>query len=273
MSNFPWIPIAAAASIAVAIALGVFNPKRILGPQRLSPGESAFTLIGTTGFALAAWAMCQLLIGMFHQSLAKEQNRPATTRFSDSETVIYGGSVDLAVFAAMLAATVSTRRDGVKRVGLTVRRIPSGIVAGVFGIALALPLIACINALMQIALEHFGKSSPPHQLLEILRTNPSAWLRAADVLAAGVAAPLFEEMLFRGLLQTLFCYVFGRTWPAVFLAAAAFALMHYWWTWPQIFFLGICLGYAYERTGNLWMSITMHALFNLTSIWLFTHWG
>jgi len=273
MSNFAWIPIAATASIAVAIALRVFNPKRILGPQRLSPGESVFNLFGTMGFALAAWAMCQLLIGVVHQSLAKQQNRPATTTLSDAETVIYGGSIELAVFAAMLAATVWTRRDGVKRVGLSPRRIPSGMIAGAFGIALAMPLIVCIDALVQMALEHFGKSPPPHQLLEILKANPSRWLRLADVLAAGVAAPLAEEMFFRGLLQTLFRYLFGRSWPAVFLAAAAFAMMHPWWTWPQIFFLGACLGYAYERTGNLWMSITMHAMFNLTSIWLFTHWG
>ncbi len=173
----------------------------------------------------------------------------------------------------MLAATASTRIDGIKRVGLSPRRIPAGIVAGVLGIALVLPLIACVDALTQLALAHFGKSPPPHQLLEILKTNPSGWLRAADVLAAGVVAPLAEEMFFRGLLQTLFRYLLGRSWPAVFLAAAAFAMMHPWWTWPQIFLLGICLGYVYERTGNLWMPITMHAMFNLTSIWLFTHWG
>jgi membrane protease YdiL (CAAX protease family) len=173
----------------------------------------------------------------------------------------------------MLAATVSIRLDGIKRVGISPRRIPAGIVAGAFGLALAAPLIACVNVLMQCALEHLGKSPPPHQLLEILKSNPPPWLAVADVLAAGVVAPLAEEMFFRGLLQTLLRYLFKRSWPAVFLAAAAFAMMHSWWTWPQIFFLGVCLGYAYERTGNLWMSITMHAMFNLTSIWLFTHWG
>jgi hypothetical protein len=273
MSNLPWIPIAATVSIAVAIALGVFNPKRILGPQRLSPGETPLDLLRAIGFAVAAWAISLLLFGAVHQFLTKQPNHPATTRLSDPETVVYSGGMELAVFAAMLAATVWTRRDGVKRVGISPRRIPSGVVAGAFGIALALPLIACVDGLTQWTLENLGKSPPPHQLLEILKSNPPPWLAAADVLAAGVVAPLAEEMFFRGLLQTLFRYLFKRSWPAVFLAAAAFAMMHPWWTWPQIFFLGICLGYAYERTGNLWMSITMHALFNLTSIWLFTHWG
>jgi membrane protease YdiL (CAAX protease family) len=31
---------------------------------------------------------------------------------------------------------------------------------------------------------------------------------------------------------------------------------------PLIFVLSLCLGYAYERTGNLWVPITIHALFN-----------
>ena len=251
----------------MAIALGVFNPKRILGPWRLSPGESPVVLVRAIGLALAAWAISLLLLGAVHQSLFKQR------KLSDPETVIYSGVMELAVFAAMLAATLSTRRDGIKRMGISPRRIPSGIVAGALGIALVLPLIVCVDGLTQWTLEHLGKSAPPHQLLEILKSNPPPWLRLADVLAAGVVAPLTEEMFFRGLLQTLLGYLLKRSWPAVFLAAAAFAMVHPWWTWPQIFFLGVCLGYAYERTGNLWMSITMHALFNLTSIWLFTHWG
>jgi membrane protease YdiL (CAAX protease family) len=43
--------------------------------------------------------------------------------------------------------------------------------------------------------------------------------------------------------------------------------------WPPIFFLAICLGYAYERTGSLWTSIVMHSLFNATSTYLFLNQG
>jgi membrane protease YdiL (CAAX protease family) len=37
------------------------------------------------------------------------------------------------------------------------------------------------------------------------------------------------------------------------------------WTWPLIFVLSCFLGYAYERTGKLWTSITIHAAFNALS--------
>ena len=35
---------------------------------------------------------------------------------------------------------------------------------------------------------------------------------------------------------------------------------------PPLFVLSMCIGYVYERTGKLWSSITLHALFNLTSV-------
>jgi len=65
----------------------------------------------------------------------------------------------------------------------------------------------------------------------------------------------------------------GAAGLTMMLAAGLFAAVHAWYTWPQIFFLGVCLGYVYERTGNLWATITMHAMFNLTSIYLFVHYG
>ena len=41
------------------------------------------------------------------------------------------------------------------------------------------------------------------------------------------------------------------------------------WMAPLIFVLSLCLGYAYERTGNLWVSIIIHAAFNTTSTVIF----
>ncbi|HTW94151.1 MAG TPA: CPBP family intramembrane glutamic endopeptidase, partial [Tepidisphaeraceae bacterium] len=51
-------------------------------------------------------------------------------------------------------------------------------------------------------------------------------------------------------------------WLAVILTSACFALLHPDWSWGIIFLLALCLGYAYERTGILWVSIFMHAAFN-----------
>jgi membrane protease YdiL (CAAX protease family) len=273
MSINIFLVVAALASIAIAFVLGVFEPRRIRGPQRLGPAELPGTLVATIGFALMAWAFSILAIGAAHQTLMKKQGKPADTKLSDAETVTYGAMMDGAVLVAMVALTVAGRRDGIKRIGVGLNRMPGGVVIGVLGIAMVLPVIFYVNAAMEIALDWFGRAHPPHDLLEVLKTNPPAWLRIADVLSAGFLAPVTEEFFFRGLLQTVLGVVTKNRWTGVVLAAGLFAAVHAWYTWPQIFFLGVCLGYVYERTGNLWATITMHAMFNLTSIYLFVHYG
>ena len=42
-----------------------------------------------------------------------------------------------------------------------------------------------------------------------------------------------------------------------------FAAIHPAWMAPLILLLALCLGYAYERTGNLWVCIVIHAAFNM----------
>jgi membrane protease YdiL (CAAX protease family) len=58
-------------------------------------------------------------------------------------------------------------------------------------------------------------------------------------------------------------------WGGILCAALCFAMVHAWWMRPPIFFLAVALGYLYERTGNLWACITVHALFNCSSIFLY----
>ena len=54
-------------------------------------------------------------------------------------------------------------------------------------------------------------------------------------------------------------------WPplvAILVTSLCFSVVHPMWTWPVIFVLSCFLGYAYERTGNLWTCVTIHAAFN-----------
>jgi membrane protease YdiL (CAAX protease family) len=145
-----------------------------------------------------------------------------------------------------------------------------------------------------------------HELLKVLGEGGSPLLGVVLVVAAVAIAPLFEETLFRGHLQTLLTYAWVRLrrrpvtrmetpvipleagfaappvaeaprpepavwmrWVAVILTASLFSLVHPLWMQPPIFFLALCLGYAYERTGNLWTTIFMHAFFNTLNTVLF----
>jgi membrane protease YdiL (CAAX protease family) len=59
------------------------------------------------------------------------------------------------------------------------------------------------------------------------------------------------------------------SWGAIVITSTLFAAIHPLWSAPIIFVLALFLAYAYERTGNLWVSITMHAMFNIVSTILF----
>ena len=62
----------------------------------------------------------------------------------------------------------------------------------------------------------------------------------------------------------------GVRWLAIVVTSVLFALVHgALWMMPPIFFLSLCLGYVYERTGNLWAPVTVHLAFNLVSVTIF----
>ena len=105
-----------------------------------------------------------------------------------------------------------------------------------------------------------------HSMLMALRGAGAEW-KVLVVLSAVILTPVVEEILFRGLLQSLLRNYFRGAWPAVLLASVFFAAMHGSTHWfPALFVLGVVLGYNYERTGRLLAPILIHALFNGVTI-------
>jgi uncharacterized protein len=89
---------------------------------------------------------------------------------------------------------------------------------------------------------------------------------ATIALAGVILAPICEEFLFRG-----YFYAVGKRyvggWISGLFTAALFAAFHGSLTsLAGLFVLAIALTVAYERTGTLAVPITMHALFNATSL-------
>ncbi|HEV56434.1 MAG TPA: CPBP family intramembrane metalloprotease [Phycisphaerales bacterium] len=89
---------------------------------------------------------------------------------------------------------------------------------------------------------------------------------AAVLVFTLLLVPLFEEILFRGLLQSAIRNLTGSPWSAIFLTSIPFALLHPLTHLPALLVLSICLGYAYERSGSLLRSIFIHALFNAINV-------
>lgn len=102
-----------------------------------------------------------------------------------------------------------------------------------------------------------------HASLAALSEFPQWWMRAVIVLNAVLVVPVFEEVLFRGLLQSILTAHLGRPWLSILAVSILFSLMHPYMTHlPALLILSLSLGYAYEKSGSLLRPIFMHILFN-----------
>jgi membrane protease YdiL (CAAX protease family) len=81
-----------------------------------------------------------------------------------------------------------------------------------------------------------------------------------------IAAPVVEELLFRGLLQNALAkYV--PVWGAILLSSFLFALVHLQlYAIPALMSLSIAFGYLYHRTGSLRTNIILHIANNVFAL-------
>ncbi|HEU5135942.1 MAG TPA: type II CAAX endopeptidase family protein [Steroidobacteraceae bacterium] len=80
-----------------------------------------------------------------------------------------------------------------------------------------------------------------------------------------IAAPLFEEFIFRGLIFGGLRRSFG-VWPATLASAAIFAIVHPAFSIIPVFILGVCAAAVYERSRSLLAPMLVHAVYNASVI-------
>jgi membrane protease YdiL (CAAX protease family) len=102
--------------------------------------------------------------------------------------------------------------------------------------------------------------------LTVILENSQLSLRILMIFFAAVITPIFEELVFRGLVQSYFRNIGYSPWQAVFIASIIFSLLHPWMHLPALIILSVAIGYAYERSGSLLRSIFIHCFFNSAMI-------
>jgi membrane protease YdiL (CAAX protease family) len=301
---------------------GVFSPRRMLGSARMLPGEAVAPLWVCMLVGLFVWMMVPATYSTARGG-GNASTQPAPTEptlapgFSAEESIAVSAVTGAAVLASLIFANAALRRDGLRRLGFSTGSLPQAIGPAVVSILIVIPLMYVVSGLTQwfwdmIRLEH----PESHPFLQIFGSDTNPLLRTLIAVSAIVLAPAFEELLFRGHLQTAVLYTFrtllgadpsGRgfepraadnaaaaappaaepappapasaqrprvdlaaRWLAIVFTSLIFALVHQeLWMMPPIFFLSLCLGYAYERTGNLWVPIFIHATFNAVNVAVF----
>lgn len=130
----------------------------------------------------------------------------------------------------------------------------------------ALPFVGVVNAVTVLLLKNAAEQQPLAELFREAAQHGDVSTMMKIVAAGVIIAPLCEEFLFRG-----YFYGVGKryagAWISGLFTAALFAAFHASLTsLAGLFVLAIALTLAYERTGTLAVPITMHALFNATSL-------
>jgi membrane protease YdiL (CAAX protease family) len=172
---------------------------------------------------------------------------------------------------------------GIRGFGLAPVQLPKGLLLGLLAFLLIYPILHFDNIIVSLLYQHFQHEETVHEtIVEMVRT-PDFNIRLTFALIAGFGAPLAEEFFFRGVLQTAliqrgwgFIVKFPpdhnyapppyQRWIAIVVCSLLFCSLHSVDHFPILFILSLALGYLYERTGNLWASITLHAAFNWTTL-------
>ena len=98
--------------------------------------------------------------------------------------------------------------------------------------------------------------------VKLLQDETDASVIGLMVFAAVVAAPLCEELVFRGYVYPVL-KKFSGAWPAAISSSLVFACAHGSLTaLLPLFLFGLLLTWVYERTGSLWAPVAAHFWFN-----------
>ncbi len=167
----------------------------------------------------------------------------------------------------VLIALLNHRRGGswADTCGMGFRQLKRLALSPVFYLATLPLLIVTANAWHLLLRYVTGREIELQDVAQAVTQEPS-WLRTLYILTAVFAAPLFEEVLFRGM---IFPYLVKHAGLAkgTLLISLSFAVMHFHPpSFVPLVLLSAALCLAYWRTGSLWVSIGMHAIHNAVTI-------
>jgi membrane protease YdiL (CAAX protease family) len=200
--------------------------------------------------ALIAWLLTNVVAWFY------TEQRPTSMRDIAANLFF---NVGLLLF---LVAFLKFRRIDLNSLaGLSKMSFSRALFTGVVLLIAAYPPIALADVIAQNFFGGGTKSSR-QQIVDLFTGSETIRDRVLIIFLAVVIAPIFEEFVFRFFLYGVFKRYFGW-FVALLLNALLFGLVHmHLPSFVALFVLGGCLTVAYEWSGSLLVSMTMHAFFN-----------
>jgi membrane protease YdiL (CAAX protease family) len=220
---------------------------------------------------IGLWMLLAGSINLLRMSIFQDATPMLQTLF------FYGSLMLIYVFliGLMLILAEQNFARGLRGFGLRIRTIPRDLASAAVNLLAVYPLvILSIAAVMAIG-QYFkgaGFEFETNPALQDFKESTTTAQVIMVAIFAVVFVPIFEELMFRGMLQSTLRGYLGRPWLAIFLTAIPFALLHPGMHRPAMLILGCGFGYAYEKSGSLLRAIFFHALFNGANV-LASHFG
>tara|TARA_Y100001968_G_scaffold103104_1_gene93159 strand:- start:208 stop:750 length:543 start_codon:yes stop_codon:yes gene_type:complete len=140
-----------------------------------------------------------------------------------------------------------------------IKPVKEGILKSISGWLMIMPLVLLIGWLMNEIIGDQGGSNP---LLELVLGSDEFFPLFLLLITTVVLAPVFEELVFRGILLPVLVSKVGKI-SGVLLSALIFALAHLSvGELPPLFVLGVGLGVMRLSSGRLFPCALMHSLWN-----------
>ncbi len=148
-----------------------------------------------------------------------------------------------------------------------IKPLKESIYQGFKGWIMIVPFVLLTSLIMNLIVENQAGSNP---LLEIVLNNNNYYAFILLFFTTTIIAPLFEEIIFRGVLLPVLARDYGKT-IGILISSFVFALAHLSLNeFPPLFVLGIGLATTRLISGRLSSSIVMHSFWNgLTFLNLF----
>lgn len=244
---------------AFFLVAGVYVYASLLRQIRSRVPEPELVPVRKFGWPEAVLALALslfFLLNLFGSSSQK------TSQIGDRE-IILGEAFTLGLLLAIAGFLRLRRFDlnslgGFSKMGFFRFAVTGGIL-----VLAAYPLIFLAETITRRLLR-----GPPERqaIVDLFNTSSTLQQRILIIIFAVSLAPLAEEFIFRFFLYGVLKRYFGQA-VGVVASALLFAAVHaHLPAFAPLFVLGSCLAVAYEWSGSILVSMTMHAIFNALTL-------
>jgi membrane protease YdiL (CAAX protease family) len=182
--------------------------------------------------------------------------------------ILNSSALDAIAVILILYFAVVEHREKLASLGISLKNFARNIFYGVVAYIALIPVLVAVLAAIAFVVSAMKYMPPRQPVVELfLKETDTTFLLYTSVFAA-VFGPVIEELFFRGFMYNAFKKRIG-VFAAMLVTASAFAALHaHAVGFLPIMILGMLLAYLYEKTGTLVSSITVHAMHNISMVFM-----